>query len=119
MIAAFRDWPILNASMDENSILYHRDYNIGIAVALEWGLIVPVVKNADEKNILGLAQTINDLGERAPHEAPQSRGGVRRHFHHHESGSFRRALRHADHQSAAGRHPRRRRREEAAHRGGD
>src|SRR5438105_5432577 len=65
VIAALRDWPILNASMDENSILYHRDYNIGIAVALEWGLIVPVVKNADEKNILGLARTINDLGERA------------------------------------------------------
>jgi pyruvate dehydrogenase E2 component (dihydrolipoamide acetyltransferase) len=65
VIAALRDWPILNASMDENSILYHRDFNIGIAVALEWGLIVPVVKNADEKNILGLARTLNDLGERA------------------------------------------------------
>ena len=65
VIAALRDFPILNASMDENSILYHRDYNIGIAVALEWGLIVPVVKNAEEKNILGLARAINDLGERA------------------------------------------------------
>ena len=65
VIAALRDWPILNASMDENNVLYHRDYNIGIAVALEWGLIVPVVKNADEKNILGLARTLNDLGERA------------------------------------------------------
>src|SRR5437867_12402377 len=51
--------------MDENSILYHRDYNIGIAVALEWGLIVPVVKNAEEKNILGLARAINEPGERA------------------------------------------------------
>jgi len=65
VIAALRDFPILNASMDENSIIYHRDYNIGIAVALEWGLIVPVVKNAEEKNILGLARAINDLGERA------------------------------------------------------
>jgi len=65
VIAGLRDFPILNASMDENSILYHRDYNIGIAVALEWGLIVPVVKNAEEKNILGLARAINDLGERA------------------------------------------------------
>jgi pyruvate dehydrogenase E2 component (dihydrolipoamide acetyltransferase) len=65
IVAGLRDWPILNASMDENNIIYHRDYNIGIAVALEWGLIVPVVKNADEKNILGLAKTINDLGERA------------------------------------------------------
>ena len=65
IVAGLRDWPILNASMDENNIIYHRDYNIGIAVALDWGLIVPVVKNADEKNILGLAKGINDLGERA------------------------------------------------------
>ena len=65
VIEGLREFPILNASMDENSIIYHRDLNIGIAVALDWGLIVPVVKNADEKNILGLARTINDLGERA------------------------------------------------------
>ena len=65
VVAALRDFPILNASMDENNIIYHRDYNIGVAVALDWGLIVPVVKSADEKNILGLAKTINDLGERA------------------------------------------------------
>ena len=65
VIVVLREFPILNASMDESSILYHRDYNIGIAVALEWGLIVPVVKNAEEKNILGLARAINDLGERA------------------------------------------------------
>jgi 2-oxoglutarate dehydrogenase E2 component (dihydrolipoamide succinyltransferase) len=65
VLTALREFPILNASMDETSIIYHRDLNIGIAVALEWGLIVPVVKNADEKNILGLARTINDLGERA------------------------------------------------------
>jgi 2-oxoglutarate dehydrogenase E2 component (dihydrolipoamide succinyltransferase) len=65
VIAALREFPILNASMDENNTIYHRDYNIGIAVALEWGLIVPVVKNADEKNIFGLARTISELGERA------------------------------------------------------
>jgi 2-oxoglutarate dehydrogenase E2 component (dihydrolipoamide succinyltransferase) len=65
VVAALRDFPVINASMDENNIIYHRDYNIGIAVALDWGLIVPVIKNADEKNILGLAKTINDLGERA------------------------------------------------------
>jgi 2-oxoglutarate dehydrogenase E2 component (dihydrolipoamide succinyltransferase) len=65
VLAGLRDFPIINASMDENNIVYHRDLNIGIAVALEWGLIVPVVKNADEKNILGLARAINDLGERA------------------------------------------------------
>jgi len=65
IIAGLREFPIINASMDENNVIYHRDLNIGIAVALEWGLIVPVVKNADEKNVLGLARVINDLGERA------------------------------------------------------
>ncbi|SRR5581483_9525071 len=65
VIAGLREFPILNSSMDENNVLYHRDLNIGIAVALDWGLIVPVLKNADEKNTLGLARAINDLGERA------------------------------------------------------
>jgi len=65
VITGLREFPVLNASMDENNILYHRDLNIGIAVALDWGLIVPVLKHADEKNTLGLARTINDLGERA------------------------------------------------------
>ena len=65
VIAGLREFPVLNASMDENNILYHRDLNIGIAVALDWGLIVPVLKQADEKNTFGLARSINDLGERA------------------------------------------------------
>ena len=65
VITGLREFPILNASMDESNILYHRDVNIGIAVALDWGLIVPVLKSADEKNTLGLARSINDLGERA------------------------------------------------------
>lgn len=65
ILTGLREFPVINASMDENNIIYHRDLNIGIAVALDWGLIVPVVKNADEKNILGLARAINDLGERA------------------------------------------------------
>ncbi len=65
VIEGLQEFPIINASMDENSIIYHRDINIGIAVALEWGLIVPVLKRADEKNILGISKGINDLGERA------------------------------------------------------
>jgi pyruvate dehydrogenase E2 component (dihydrolipoyllysine-residue acetyltransferase) len=65
IVAGLREFPIINASMDESSMTYHRDLNIGIAVALDWGLIVPVVKNADEKNILGLSKAINELGERA------------------------------------------------------
>ena len=66
VIDGLREFPIVNASMDENSVIYHREFNIGIAVALDWGLIVPVLKHADEKNILGIARGISDLGERAP-----------------------------------------------------
>jgi len=65
VIAGIREFPILNASMDETSVVYHNDVNIGIAVALDWGLIVPVLKGADELNILGVARSVNDLGERA------------------------------------------------------
>jgi pyruvate dehydrogenase E2 component (dihydrolipoyllysine-residue acetyltransferase) len=65
VISGLREYPILNASMDENNTVYHRDLNIGIAVALEWGLIVPVLKHADELNILGASRAINDLGDRA------------------------------------------------------
>ena len=65
VIEGLREFPIINASMDEDKVVYHSEYNVGIAVALEWGLIVPVLKNADEKNILGIARSVNDLGERA------------------------------------------------------
>ncbi len=63
--AALRQYPILNASIDGTNIIYHRDINIGIAVALENGLIVPVIRNADEKNIVGLQRSISDLAARA------------------------------------------------------
>ena len=65
VIAGLREFPILNASMDETNVIYHREHNIGIAVALDWGLIVPVLKHADELNVLGAARAINDLGDRA------------------------------------------------------
>jgi 2-oxoglutarate dehydrogenase E2 component (dihydrolipoamide succinyltransferase) len=60
-----RAWPVVNASVEGNDIVYKRDLNIGVAVALDWGLIVPVVKNADELSIAGLTKRINDLAERA------------------------------------------------------
>ena len=62
---ALKRFPIVNSSLDGDTIVYKRAINIGIAVNLEWGLIVPVIKNADEKNLFGLAKAINDLGERA------------------------------------------------------
>jgi pyruvate dehydrogenase E2 component (dihydrolipoamide acetyltransferase) len=64
-IITLQQFPIVNASMEGESIRYHRHVNVGIAVALDWGLIVPVLKNADELNFLGLQRSIGDLGERA------------------------------------------------------
>jgi 2-oxoglutarate dehydrogenase E2 component (dihydrolipoamide succinyltransferase) len=64
-VDALRAVPVVNASVSGDSITYHHQVNVGIAVALDWGLIVPVVKNADEKNLLGLSRAIADLAGRA------------------------------------------------------
>ena len=64
-IIALQQYPIVNSSLEGDSIRYHKHVNAGIAVALDWGLIVPVLKNADELNFLGLQRGITDLGERA------------------------------------------------------
>ena len=64
-VDALKAFPILNASVEGDAVVYRHDINIGIAVALDWGLIVPVIRNADEKNVLGLARAVNDLAERA------------------------------------------------------
>jgi 2-oxoglutarate dehydrogenase E2 component (dihydrolipoamide succinyltransferase) len=65
VIAALRRFAIVNASLDGDNIIYKKDINLGIAVALDWGLIVPVIKRADELSLMGVARAINDLGERA------------------------------------------------------
>ncbi len=64
-VDALRAYPTVNASVDGTNIVLHKECNIGIAVALDWGLIVPVIKNAEEKNFIGLARATNDLAERA------------------------------------------------------
>jgi 2-oxoglutarate dehydrogenase E2 component (dihydrolipoamide succinyltransferase) len=64
-VEAIHEYPILNASIEGSNIIYHNEINIGIAVALENGLIVPVIRNADEKNVLGLQRSIVDLATRA------------------------------------------------------
>jgi 2-oxoglutarate dehydrogenase E2 component (dihydrolipoamide succinyltransferase) len=64
-VDALRAVPVVNASVDADSIVYHKDVNVGVAVALDWGLIVPVVKKADEKNLLGLSRAVSDLAARA------------------------------------------------------
>ena len=64
-VEGLRAYPTVNASADGTTMVLHREINVGIAVALDWGLIVPVLKNSEEKNFLGLARGINDLAERA------------------------------------------------------
>ena len=64
-IKALKDFPLLNASVEGDNILIRKDIHIGVAVALENGLIVPVIKNADSKNLAGLAKSVNDLATRA------------------------------------------------------
>jgi 2-oxoglutarate dehydrogenase E2 component (dihydrolipoamide succinyltransferase) len=65
VVATLRKLPIINASMEGDAIRYHQNVNVGIAVALDWGLIVPVIKQAEEKSFLGIARAIADLAERA------------------------------------------------------
>lgn len=62
---ALREMPVLNASIDGNNIVYKKDVNLGIAVALDWGLIVPVIPDAHNKDLLGVSRAINDVADRA------------------------------------------------------
>ena len=65
VVHGIRKWPIINSSVEGENIRYHASINLGIAVALDWGLIVPVVKSAEERSFVGLQRAITDLGERA------------------------------------------------------
>jgi 2-oxoglutarate dehydrogenase E2 component (dihydrolipoamide succinyltransferase) len=65
VVDALRAVPIVNASVDGENVIYHKDINLGVAVALDWGLIVPVIKNAGERNLLGLSKAVADLAARA------------------------------------------------------
>ena len=62
---ALRAVPVVNASIDGDNVVYHGDVNIGIAVALDWGLIVPVIKRADQQDLLGISRAVVDLANRA------------------------------------------------------
>jgi len=64
-VEAIKHFPIFNSSVEGTNIVYKQAINLGIAVALETGLIVPVIKNAEEKNFLGMARAVQDLAERA------------------------------------------------------
>jgi pyruvate dehydrogenase E2 component (dihydrolipoamide acetyltransferase) len=65
VVKALKDFPLLNSSVDGDSIIIRKDINLGVAVALENGLIVPVIKNAEQKSLAGLARSLNDLATRA------------------------------------------------------
>ena len=65
VMAGIKAMPIVNTSVQGDSIIYHKNVNLGIAVALDWGLIVPVVKQAEERSFLGLARAIVDVADRA------------------------------------------------------
>jgi pyruvate dehydrogenase E2 component (dihydrolipoamide acetyltransferase) len=65
VVDGLRAVPVINTSIDGTNIIYHKDINIGIAVALDWGLIVPVVRQADELSVLGLSRAMQDLADRA------------------------------------------------------
>ena len=67
--SALKAYPTVNASLDGKQLIKHRDVNIGMAVALDWGLIVPVIRKADELSLVGLQRTVNDLATRARSKA--------------------------------------------------
>ncbi len=73
VVSCLRKMPIVNASLEGNAIRYHKNINIGIAVALDWGLIVPIIKQAEERSFLGIARGIADLvaGARAKKLKPE------------------------------------------------
>jgi 2-oxoglutarate dehydrogenase E2 component (dihydrolipoamide succinyltransferase) len=64
-VDALKAVPVINTSIDGDNVVYKKDINLGIAVALDWGLIVPVIRHAEEKNVLGLSRAIQDLAARA------------------------------------------------------
>jgi 2-oxoglutarate dehydrogenase E2 component (dihydrolipoamide succinyltransferase) len=65
VVGGLRKFPVVNASVAGTNIIYRQQYNIGIAVALEWGLIVPVIKGADSLSLTGITKALNDLAARA------------------------------------------------------
>ena len=69
--SALKEFPAVNASLDGDQVVYHNDVNIAVAVALEGGLIVPVIRGVDEKSILGMQRAVNDLASRARHKQLQ------------------------------------------------
>ena len=105
-VEALKAFPVVNSSVDGDEIVYHGGEHLGVAVDTERGLLVPVIKDAGDLNIAGLARKIADLAERTRTNkvTPDELGGG--HVHADQHRQPRRPVRHPDHQPAAGRHPR-------------
>ena len=65
VVDGLKAFPVMNSSVSGSNVIYRKQYNIGVAVALDWGLIVPVLKNADDLSLTGITRTLNDLAARA------------------------------------------------------
>ena len=104
-VAALRAFPSMNAMLDEEAeeIVEKHYYNVGVATATDAGLMVPVVRNADDKNLLELASEMNELVGKARERSISRRGDAGRYLHHHERRCDRRRVRHPDHQRPRGR----------------
>ena len=116
VVAALKEVPIVNATLDEEAseIVLHDRYHIGIAVATPGGLIVPVVHDADKKDLVEVAREIERLSNEARAGKVEARRPARRHFHHHVDRQHRRPDLDAGHQPSRGRHPRHRQGDETA-----
>ena len=107
-VETLAEWPWVNGEIRGDKIVTRTFVNLGIAVALEdgKGLIVPVIRNAQDLNLLGMARGDRGAGREGAHEEAHARRRPGRHVHDHEPGRLRHLPRDADHQPAAGRHPR-------------
>ena len=104
---ALKKYPVVNASIDGNDIVYHGYYDIGIAVGSERGLVVPILRNADQMSIADIEKKIADFGQARQGRQAHHRRTYRRHVLDLQRRRVRLDAVHADHQSAAIGHPRR------------
>ena len=105
-VQALKEIPAVNAEIDGADIIYKNYYHIGVAVGTEKGLVVPVVRDCDQKSLAEIEKTIADFGRRARDGAAQDRGDAGRHLHDLQRRRLRLADVDADPQRAAVRHPR-------------
>ena len=114
-IIALQQYPIVNASLEGDNIRYHKHVNAGIAVALDWGLIVPVLKGCRRTQLPRPPARHHRSRGTLAHQEAHARRRRRRHLHHHQSRPVRRRVRPAHHQPAQRRHHGRWRYHQAAH----